>query len=190
MRWCKLWGYLGNVLIVGDVTDNLHILGHHITIWVTIFPYGSPYHNIWFTILGHHVRPELTRTFLCQLLCSMLPGATTCWHFNFCFFTSLKSIVSQPLVWITPNTIISTLTGLKSSTHVGAGKPQSYDSPKLRKKSLGTGIKKIWYREKVSEPVLNKFDTGIDFHRQNLGILKIYYVYLYRYRYGIVTGTV
>ena len=46
-----------------------------------------------------------------------------------------------------------------------------------------------WYRnryrkklvpEKVSEPVSEKFDTGTDFCRQNLGILKIYNGYRYR----------
>ena len=52
-------------------------------------------------------------------------------------------------------------------------------------KSLGTGIGKTWYRKKVSEPVLEKFDTGTDFRRQNLGILKIYN----GYRYRIGTGT-
>ena len=39
-------------------------------------------------------------------------------------------------------------------------------------KSLGTGIGKIWYREKVSEPVSEKLDTGTDFRRQNLGIFE------------------
>ena len=50
---------------------------------------------------------------------------------------------------------------------------------------IGTGIGKIWYWKKVSEPVSEKFDTGTDFCRQNLGILKIYY----GYRYRIGTGT-
>ena len=36
------------------------------------------------------------------------------------------------------------------------------------------GIGKIWYREKVSEPVSEKFVTGTDFRWKNLGILKIY----------------
>ena len=53
-------------------------------------------------------------------------------------------------------------------------------------KSLGTGIGKIWYRKKVSEPVSEKFDTGTDFRRQNLEILKI--CNGYRYRIGISIG--
>ena len=55
-----------------------------------------------------------------------------------------------------------------------------------RKKSLGTGIGKIRYRGKVSGPVSEKFDTGTDFRRQNLGILKIFNGY--RYRVGTGTG--
>ena len=47
------------------------------------------------------------------------------------------------------------------------------------------GIGTNWYRKKVSEPVSAKFDTGTDFRRQNVGILKIYNGY--RYRMG--TGT-
>ena len=52
--------------------------------------------------------------------------------------------------------------------------------------------KKFWNRyrtylvlEKVSEPVSEKFDTGTDFRRQYLGILKIYN----GYRYRVGTGT-
>ena len=52
-------------------------------------------------------------------------------------------------------------------------------------KSLGTGIRQIWYRKKVSEPVSEKFGTATDFRRQNLGIMKIYK----GYRYHIGTGT-
>jgi len=51
---------------------------------------------------------------------------------------------------------------------------------------IGTGIGKIWYRKKVSEPVSDKFGTGTYFRRQNLGILKIYNGY--RYRIGAGTG--
>ena len=51
---------------------------------------------------------------------------------------------------------------------------------------IGTGIGKNWYRKKVSEPVPEKFDTGTDFRRQNLGILKIYNEYRYRYRKNLV----
>merc|ERR1711971_1263091 len=43
----------------------------------------------------------------------------------------------------------------------------------------------MWYRKKVSEPVSEKFDTGTEIRRQNLGILKIYN----GYRYRIGTGT-
>ena len=50
---------------------------------------------------------------------------------------------------------------------------------------IGTGIGKIWYQKKVSEPVSEKFDPGTDFRCQNLGILKIYN----GYRYRIGTGT-
>ena len=52
-------------------------------------------------------------------------------------------------------------------------------------KSIGTGIGKIWYRKKVSEPVSEKFGTRTDFCRQNFGILKIYNGYWYH----IGTGT-
>ena len=50
---------------------------------------------------------------------------------------------------------------------------------------IGTGIVKIWYRKKISEPVSEKFDTRTDFCRQNLGILKIYN----GYQCHIGTGT-
>ena len=49
-------------------------------------------------------------------------------------------------------------------------------------KSLGTGIGKIWYRKKVSEPVSEKFGTGADFCCQNFGIQKISNGYRNRYR--------
>ena len=52
-------------------------------------------------------------------------------------------------------------------------------------KSLGTGIGEIWYCSKISEHLLEKFDTGTDFRRQSLRILKIYNGYQYR----IGTGT-
>ena len=48
--------------------------------------------------------------------------------------------------------------------------------------SLGTGIRKIWYRKKVSEPVSEKFGTGADFCCQNFGIQKISNGYRNRYR--------
>jgi len=35
-----------------------------------------------------------------------------------------------------------------------------YRNKLVPEKSLGTGIGKIWYREKVSEPVSAKFGTG------------------------------
>ena len=57
---------------------------------------------------------------------------------------------------------------------------------------FGTG-KKFWnwywknlLPEKVPEPVLEKFDTGTDFRRQNLEILNIYS--WLRHRIGIGTG--
>ena len=53
-------------------------------------------------------------------------------------------------------------------------------------KSLGTSIANIWYRKKVWEPVSEKFDTGTDFRRQNLGILRIYNGY--RSRIGSSIG--
>ena len=65
---------------------------------------------------------------------------------------------------------------------ITSSKPRSYASPKLCRltdlltgvkcratsvakklvpeKSIGTGIGKIWYRKKVSEPVSEKFGTG------------------------------
>ena len=43
-------------------------------------------------------------------------------------------------------------------------------SESIPEKSLGTGIGKKWYREKVSEPVSEKFGNGTDFRRKNLGI--------------------
>ena len=89
-----------------------HHMGPHITIWVNILPYGSPYHHTWVTILVHHIRQELTRICLCQELCK---------HVTRCFFMSLKSSVSQPALSITQ-----------------AGKPRSYDSPKLRVSELLT----------------------------------------------------
>ena len=49
----------------------------------------------------------------------------------------------------------------------------------------------IWYRKKVSEPVSEKFHTGPIFHRQNLGILKIFNCYWYQEFFssgGIGTG--
>ena len=49
-------------------------------------------------------------------------------------------------------------------------------------KSLGTGIGKIWYRKKVSEPVSEKFGTGADFCRNFFLIWKIYNGYRYRNR--------
>ena len=51
---------------------------------------------------------------------------------------------------------------------------------------IETGIGTNWYQKKVSEPVSEKFDTGTEFCRQNLGILKIYNGY--RYRIGTGTG--
>merc|ERR1711908_31546 len=70
---------------------------------------------------------------------------------------------------------------------IGTGKKSRnrYRSNLVPIKSLGTGIGKIWYRKKVSEPVSEKFDTGTEFRRQNLEILKIYN----GYRYRIGTGT-
>ena len=62
-----------------------------------------------------------------------------------------------------------------------------YRKKLVPEKSLGTGIGKIWYRKKVSEPVSEKFSTGKDFRRQNFGILKIYNGY--RYRIGINSYT-
>ena len=54
-------------------------------------------------------------------------------------------------------------------------------------KSIGTGITKIWYRKKVSEPVSEKkIVTGTEFRCQNLRILKIHNGY--RYRIGTGTG--
>ena len=60
-------------------------------------------------------------------------------------------------------------------------------------KSLGASIGKIWYQEKVSEPVSEKFNTGTDFRRKILGILKIYNgsgtgIFLF-FSGGIGTGT-
>ena len=52
-------------------------------------------------------------------------------------------------------------------------------------KSLGTGIGKIWYRKKSRNRYRNFFYTGIDFFRQNVGILKLFDGYWYR----IDTGT-
>ena len=55
-----------------------------------------------------------------------------------------------------------------------------YRKKLVPEKSLGTGIGKIWYRKKVSEPVSKKFGKmenvciGTNFCRQNLEILKIY----------------
>merc|ERR1719507_2108309 len=49
-------------------------------------------------------------------------------------------------------------------------------------KSLGTGIGKIWYRKKVSEPVSEKFGTG---KSTGIGIGK---KNGYRYRLGTGTG--
>ena len=45
--------------------------------------------------------------------------------------------------------------------------------------------RKIWYLEKVSGPVSEKFGSGTDFRPKTLGILKIHN----RYRYRIGTGT-
>ena len=53
-------------------------------------------------------------------------------------------------------------------------------------KSLGASIGKIWYQEKVSKPVSEKFNTGTDFCRKIFGIFKIYNGY--RYRIGSGTG--
>ena len=53
-------------------------------------------------------------------------------------------------------------------------------------KNLGISLGKIWYRKKVSEPVLEIFCTGTNFRCQNLEILKIYNGY--RYRIGTGTG--
>ena len=69
-----------------------------------------------------------------------------------------------------------------------------YRNKLVPEKSLGTGIGKIWYREKVSEPVSAKFgtgkksrnwyqnffDTGTVLRCQNLGILKICNGYRYQ----------
>ena len=70
------------------------------------------------------------------------------------------------------------------SEKFGTGKKSRnrYRSNLVPIKSLGTGIVKIWYRKKVSEPVSEKFYTGTEFRRQNLGILKIYNGYRYRYQ--------
>ena len=84
------------------------------------------------------------------------------------------------------------------SEKFGTGKKSQnrYRKNLVPEKSLGTGIGKIWYRKEVSEPVSEKFDTGTDFRRQNLGILKIFNGYRYRYREffifsgGIGTGIV
>ena len=74
------------------------------------------------------------------------------------------------------------------SEKIGTGKKSRNRYPKnlVPEKSPGTGIGKIWYRKKVSEPVSDKFGTGTYFRRQNLGILKIYKGY--RYRIGAGTG--
>ena len=48
-------------------------------------------------------------------------------------------------------------------------------------KSIGISIEKICYRKKVSEPVLEKFDTGTNFRPQNLEIMKIYNVWPSRF---------
>ena len=58
---------------------------------------------------------------------------------------------------------------------------------KSRKNLVPEKKSRNWYLknlvpEKVSDPVSEFFDTGIDFCRQNLGILKIYNGYWYRYR--------
>ena len=76
------------------------------------------------------------------------------------------------------------------SEQIGTGKKSRnrYRKNLVPEKSLGTGIGKIWYREKVSEPVSEKYDTETDFCCQNLGILKIYNGY--RYRIGTGFGTV
>ena len=89
------------------------------------------------------------------------------------------------------------------SEQIGTGKKSRnrYRNKLVPEKSLGTSIGKILYREKVSktgigkiwhqkivsEPVLENFDTGTDFRRQNLGTLNMYNGY--RYRIGTVTGT-
>ena len=44
---------------------------------------------------------------------------------------------------------------------------------------IGTGIGKIWYRKKVSEPVSEKFGTG---KSTGIGIENIWYRKKYRYR--------
>ena len=47
-------------------------------------------------------------------------------------------------------------------------------------KILGTGIRKIWYRKKVSEPVSEKFDNETNSRRQDSNFLKIYNGYGHR----------
>ena len=70
------------------------------------------------------------------------------------------------------------------SDQIGTGKKSRYRYRKnlVLGKSPGTGIGKIWYRKKVSGRVSENFDTGTDFCCQNLGILKIFNGYRYRYR--------
>ena len=49
-------------------------------------------------------------------------------------------------------------------------------------KSLGTGIGKIWYRKKVSEPVSENFGTV---KSTGIGIVNIWYRKKYWYRYRL-----
>ena len=59
-----------------------------------------------------------------------------------------------------------------ASEKIGTGKKSRnrYRKILVPEKSPGTGIGKIWYRKKVSEPVSEKFDTRADYRRQNFCI--------------------
>ena len=60
-----------------------------------------------------------------------------------------------------------------------------YRNKLVPEKSLGTGIGQIWYREKVSEPVSEKFGTGKKYRNGYRKVLipeLIFNGYRYRYR--------
>ena len=70
---------------------------------------------------------------------------------------------------------------------IGTGKKSRnrYRKILVPEKSPGTGIGKIWYRKKVSEPVSEKFGTGKSL---GTGIGQIWYRKKYRYRYHLKFG--